>query len=85
MNSPTIDVPADRFVADIEAAVLLGLSRGHLRTLRVVGGGPPFIKRGKAVRYRVPVLMDWMASKKLMRINRGWKRKFTNLSMRLSN
>ena len=50
----------DRFVDDIEAADVLGLSRSYLRQLRVKGGGPPYSKfSAKAVRYRLSDLFAW--------------------------
>ena len=55
-----IPAPAtDRFITDIEAAAMLSLSRGYLRQLRVRGGGPKWSNFGKAVRYHVPVLLEW--------------------------
>ncbi len=61
----------DRFVTDVEAAALLGLSRGYLRALRVRGGGAPYANFGKAVRYRLPVLMDWAESKTVASTSQG--------------
>lgn len=58
-------VPADRFVTDIEAGALLGLSPGHLRHLRVRGNGPSYSNLGRAVRYHVPTLVDWAKSKEV--------------------
>jgi hypothetical protein len=41
-----------------------GLSKSYLEKLRVVGGGPPFIKVGKAVRYKLADLDTWLAEQK---------------------
>ena len=54
---------SNRFVNDTEAGALLSLSPGHLRHLRVRGGGPPFSNFGRAVRYHIPTLLDWGRSK----------------------
>lgn len=45
-----------------EAAQRLGVSPNHLEKLRVVGGGPGFVKLGRAVRYEPAALQDWVAS-----------------------
>lgn len=42
------------------ASALTGLSRSNLEKLRCSGGGPPFVKFGKAVRYRVADLNAWV-------------------------
>lgn len=63
MQLENVTPAPDRFVNDIEAAAILGLSRGYLRSLRVRGGGSPYSTFGKAVRYRLPVLLDWAGSK----------------------
>jgi predicted DNA-binding transcriptional regulator AlpA len=49
----------DRFIDDVEAAEMLGLSRSYLRQLRLTGGGCRFSRFGRAVRYRVGDLLDW--------------------------
>jgi len=38
----------------------LNLSKSTLEKLRVFGGGPPFLKLGRLVRYRVEDLDAWM-------------------------
>lgn len=43
------------------AAVRLGLSAAWLEKLRVIGGGPEYIKLGKAVRYEDAALDRWVA------------------------
>lgn len=58
----TIDAtPAHaRFLDDIQAAKILGLSRSYLRQMRVKGGGPKFVRLGqRAIRYQVSELLDW--------------------------
>ena len=38
----------------------LGISSSKLEKLRVYGGGPPYVKIGRAVRYRVEDLDQWV-------------------------
>ena len=50
-----------RFVDEYEAAEITGVAVATLRTLRVRGGGPPFIRRGRSIRYEVEQdLVPWM-------------------------
>lgn len=46
-----------------EAAAIVGLRPATLSTLRSRGGGPPYIKLGKAVRYRIEDLREWRDSR----------------------
>jgi hypothetical protein len=43
-----------------DAAQYVGLRPGTLERLRVVGGGPPYIKIGRVVVYDVVVLDAWL-------------------------
>lgn len=52
----------DRFVNDVEAAMMLSASPQTLRNWRSMGRGPAYSKRGRMVRYRVRDLFDFMAS-----------------------
>lgn len=45
-----------QLINEREAATLLGLSVKCLQGWRLRGGGPPFVKLGRAVRYEVPAL-----------------------------
>lgn len=47
-----------------EAARIIGCARKTLENDRVRGGGPPYYKIGRAVRYEINELMAWMQSKK---------------------
>ena len=49
----------DRLLRTKEAARLLGLSASFLNQLRVKGGGPPFVKVGRAVLYDPSALLGW--------------------------
>ncbi|HZJ03050.1 MAG TPA: helix-turn-helix domain-containing protein [Thermoleophilia bacterium] len=44
---------------DREAAHFLGVGLQTLRNWRVRGYGPPFVKAGRAVRYRPDDVRDW--------------------------
>jgi hypothetical protein len=46
------------------AASYTGCSEGYLEKLRVIGGGPEFVKLGKAVRYEQEALDCWLASRR---------------------
>ncbi len=45
------------------AASHLALSKSYLEKLRLSGGGPPFFKIGKAVRYKFADLDAWFGAK----------------------
>lgn len=47
-----------------EAAAYVGLSYSTLTKLRLTGGGPPFIKLGARVVYRISDLDAWLESRK---------------------
>ena len=42
----------DRLISEKEAAKITGLSVAWFQRKRWAGGGPPFVKIGRAVRYR---------------------------------
>ncbi len=50
----------ERLLTTIEAAEILQLSKAHLDKLRLVGGGPRFVRLGRAVRYRAADLQAWV-------------------------
>lgn len=58
-SRPSAVSSTDRFIDDVEAAEMLGLSRSYLRQLRLRGGGCRFSRFGRAVRYRVGDLLAW--------------------------
>lgn len=45
------------------AAAYLGLSESTLEKARVYGNGPRYVKLGRAVRYRITDLEDWLSSR----------------------
>lgn len=58
MKSPTVTLPA--LLTQREVAEYLHKSEAWLERARVEGGGPKFIKCGRAVRYRADDLQAWM-------------------------
>jgi predicted DNA-binding transcriptional regulator AlpA len=48
------------------AAAITGLSISTLNKLRCSGGGPAFLKLGRAVRYKSVDLKDWLDSRRVM-------------------
>lgn len=64
------DVKALLYTA--EAAYVLGLSPRTLESMRLRGGGPPYIAvTSKAVRYRRGDLEDWIASRRRLSTSDG--------------
>ena len=59
---------ADVLLVPKEAAAFLKLSISWLAKTRRNGGGPPFIKLGKSVRYSRAALLEWL--KKLAALRR---------------
>lgn len=55
MNTRPLNTPA--------AGEYVGLAARTLEKLRIVGGGPRFVKLGRAVRYRPVDLDDWLAAR----------------------
>ena len=50
----------DRYVDDVEAAMILSVSPQTLRNYRHLGRGPAYSKRGRMVRYQVADLLEFM-------------------------
>jgi predicted DNA-binding transcriptional regulator AlpA len=53
----------DRLLTPTETAKLLRLSPSWLAKARMTGEGPAYIKLGRAVRYDVGTLAQWMKSR----------------------
>jgi excisionase family DNA binding protein len=51
------------YMDDKQAAEFTNLSPSYLRKLRVNGGGPPFIKIGRMVRYNRDDIQAWLKSR----------------------
>lgn len=52
------------FLTTKEAAAWLGLTRNTLEKWRVQGGGPPYRKHGRYVRYHLEDLVAWSEASK---------------------
>lgn len=56
-------ITADERIGEPDAAVLLGLSLGGLRNMRMLGTGPAFYRRpagGSRVSYRIADIATWL-------------------------
>ncbi len=53
---------APRLLRTLDAARYCGFSKSTFEKWRCVGGGPAFIRRGKAVYYDIQNLDDWLAA-----------------------
>jgi predicted DNA-binding transcriptional regulator AlpA len=63
-----MEVKADKLVELLRtsgAAAMTGLSASTLNKLRCAGGGPPFLKLGRAVRYNPDDLKEWLDSRRV--------------------
>lgn len=60
-----------RLIDTAAAAEMLALSSGTLENWRVHGEGPPFIKIGRAVRYRLSDLDAWIERRRLLPVPRS--------------
>ncbi len=56
----TIPNDPDALLTENQAVLLLNLSARTLQSWRLRGGGPKFVKAGRAVRYRRSDLLDWI-------------------------
>jgi predicted DNA-binding transcriptional regulator AlpA len=54
-----------KLMSEREVAKEIGFSVFWLQRSRVVGGGPPYIKLGRSVRYPVANLVQWLSSQPL--------------------
>ena len=55
----------DRLLSRSEVQTLFGLTQRFLEVAAVRGDGPPFIKIGRSVRYRVSDLRDWIEARRV--------------------
>jgi len=60
---PRIDHVQGEYVRTQGAARILGVSEGYLNKARMTGDGPPYAKFSAAIRYHIPTLRAWAASK----------------------
>jgi excisionase family DNA binding protein len=54
---------ADAGCSETQAATFLGVSVRTLQAWRIRGGGPPFLKLGRAVRYQRRALVAYMEAR----------------------
>lgn len=54
------DRTGDALLTEIEAAKILRLSTRTLQAWRIKAVGPPFVRAGRAVRYRRPDISAWV-------------------------
>lgn len=57
------EASSDRFLTQREASELTGFSASWFQRKRCEGGGPPFVKTDRYIRYRKSVLIAWMESR----------------------
>ncbi|OIQ67136.1 hypothetical protein GALL_512890 [mine drainage metagenome] len=59
-------VSADRLLSRAEVEVNFGLSRRFLEVSAVRGDGPPMIRVGRSVKYRVADLWEWIDARRVV-------------------
>lgn len=59
-----LELPTPEYLDTIQAAAFLNATRKQLEHWRTAGGGPPYSKLGRHVRYSVADLRDWMAERR---------------------
>lgn len=52
----------DQLLTTAEAAKWLSVTVSYLEKMRVIGGGPEFVKLGRSVRYEPTALATWVDS-----------------------
>lgn len=56
------NIAGERLMTVQETAQIIGAAVGTLNRARIFGGNfPPYIKRGKSVRYKLSTVTKWMA------------------------
>ncbi|AUH66041.1 helix-turn-helix transcriptional regulator [Paracoccus zhejiangensis] len=61
----------DRLLSRVEVDHHFGLSRRFLEVSAVRGDGPPMVKIGRSVRYRIGDLHDWIAARRVSSTSAG--------------
>lgn len=57
--------PDDRLLSRSEVHTHFGLTQRYLEVAAVKGNGPPFVKLGRAVRYRVGDIRNWIEARRV--------------------
>lgn len=58
-HTPHTPDPTDICLTAADVAARLGISRSYLDQARMRGDGPPFMRIGRAVRYRWGAVIEW--------------------------
>lgn len=58
-------LPHDRLISRAEVEAHFGITRRFLEIAAVRGDGPPMVKIGRSVRYRVADLRDWIDARRI--------------------
>ena len=53
----------EKLLTEKEAAALVSVRAQTLSKWRMLGEGPPFTRVGRAIRYRLSLLMDWLEAR----------------------
>ena len=61
----TTDTQSDRLLSRAEVETKFGISRRFLEISAVRGDGPPYIKIGRSVRYRIGDLREWIEMQRI--------------------
>jgi len=56
----TIEIDGEQLLTTEQAAGFLNRPARTLEDWRYTGGGPPYVKMGRAVRYRASDLLEWV-------------------------
>ena len=59
IEQPVALIPQDRLMTEKDVALRQGRSVKTLQNQRVTGGGIPFLKLGRSVRYRLTDVIAW--------------------------
>ncbi|MBI2834772.1 MAG: helix-turn-helix domain-containing protein [Acidobacteria bacterium] len=51
---------SQEILREVDAARFIGMSRAYLRMSRWRGSGPPYLRIGRSIRYRVAALDKWL-------------------------
>lgn len=60
MHTTLSNTDPDALLTEAQAADFLSISMRTLQAWRVRGGGPVFVRAGRAIRYRRRDLLDWI-------------------------
>ena len=64
-TTPPTPADPDSLLTEAEFCTFAAVPRATARKLRCVGGGPSFVKLGRAVRYRRADVLEWIAARRV--------------------